>query len=273
MKVLVVFFSATKNTAEIAGVVERKMGESGADVEMLDITPYYVRNEITDLKPFDAVVFGMPVHSWRAPRVVRDWMATLDGHGKKCSMFFTYGGFGIHPAHYSTGKILEDRGFCVVSSAEFPASHTFNIGGWKAMENRPDTRDFLVAEEYAEKTYRRFLGEDNGLPEDFEKTEYTDDFLSEIEKFRFRILTKLPFREYNACSMCRICEDICPAGAMNADLGKADPEKCIACLGCVAACPEGVLRINDMSESWSYKLDMENISPADMDKKVSRIYL
>ncbi|HSQ85629.1 MAG TPA: flavodoxin domain-containing protein [Desulfobacterales bacterium] len=129
MKVLILYFSATGNTAKIAKVIEEKFKEEGVRVTMSDITPLGERQRKIDFEPYQAVVFGAPVHSRRAPRAVRDWLRTLDGQGKKCSMFFTYGGFGVHPTHYSTRQILKEQNFIVVSSAEFLSAHTFNLGG------------------------------------------------------------------------------------------------------------------------------------------------
>jgi len=200
-------------------------------------------------------------------------MKTLEGNGKKCSMFFTYGGFVVHPTHYSTRQILEKQNFIVVSSAEFLGFHTFNLGGWKAMEGRPDTCDFDVAREYARITYKRFKGEDKGILGELEKTENTEEQLDSIESLRFKVLTQLPTRDKKACCMCMVCEELCPTDAMNAESGEADKEKCIACLACVANCPENILRINDMSKSWSFKLEMEKTTAESMKGQKSKIYL
>ena len=62
-----------------------------------------------------------------------------------CYFFQAYGGLTVHPIHFSTREILENRGFDLVSSAEFLAKHTFNIGGWSALEDRPNESDFGVA--------------------------------------------------------------------------------------------------------------------------------
>ena len=273
MRILILFFSATGNTAHIASVIRDRFVELGADADAVDITPFAERQSGIGIDPYDAVVFSFPVHSWRASRVVRDWLATLEGRQKKCSLFFTFGGFGIHPAHQSTREILEDRGFVVVSSAEFPAAHTFNLGGWRAMMGRPDEQDFLVAGEYALKTYHRFTGQDHHLPGPWEATPCTGEYLDALEAFRFTVVTQLPSRDRDGCSMCRICEAACPTGAMDAELGNADPARCIACLGCVFRCPESALRINDMSVSWSKKIAAEKTSIEEMVTKKSRIYL
>jgi ferredoxin len=203
---------------------------------------------------------------------VRDWLRTLDGQGKKCSMFFTYGGFGVHPTHYSTRQILKEQNFIVVSSAEFLGAHTFNLGGWRAMEDRPNELDFEVAKNYVRITHKRFTGEDDGVLGELEKTEYPEEMLDAAESSRFKIVTQLPTRNGQECGMCLECEELCPTGAITAESGKADKEKCIACLACVSNCSEEVLKINDMSNSWSHKLDMEKVTEESLKEQKSKIY-
>lgn len=273
MKVLIVYFSATGNTAKIAKKIEEQFTEKGVEVTTYDITPYADRQKKIDLKPYQAVVFGAPIHSWRAPRVVREWLRTLDGQGKKCSMFFTYGGFGVHPTHFSTRQILQEQNFIVVSSADFLGAHTFNLGGWRAMGDRPDASDFNVAKEYVIKTYQRFTGEDPGILEQLPQPEHTDETLDEIESFRFNIVTKLPTRGGEECSLCMLCEELCPTGAMDAESGQAEQGKCIACFACVANCPEDALKVNDLSESWAFKLEFEKTDEERIKKQKSKIYL
>ena len=272
MRVLILYFSATGNTAKMAKVIEERFAEIGGEVTMSNMTSYTNRQEKIDLAPYDAVVFGAPVHARRAPKVVREWLRTLNGQGKKCSMFFTYGGFGVHPTHYSTREILEEQHFRVVSSAEFLGAHTFNLGGWRALGDRPNELDFKVAKDYVELTWKRFTGEDDRILGELEKTEYTEEQLDSAETSRFKVVTQLPTRGGEECSMCLECEELCPTGAMEAESGEADKEKCIACLACVSNCPEEVLKINDMSISWSHKLDMEKVTEESLKEQKSKIY-
>lgn len=272
MRIALVYFSATGNTSQIARVINDHFVAIGAKVDNYDITSHVARERAIDFRGYDACVFGAPIHSWRAPRVVREWIQTILGDGRKCAMFFTYGGFGVHPAHYSMRKILTDRNFIVVSSAEFLGWHTFNLGGWQAMVGRPDDSDFAVARKFVEGTYKRFRGEDKGILGELEKTVYTDEELDQIETLRFRILTKLPSRDGADCSMCMLCEELCPTGAMDAMRDHVDKGKCIACLRCVASCPECALQINDTSETWSVKLAMERVTEEDLQGKQSKLY-
>ncbi len=273
MKIALVYFSATTQTKKMADVIAQAFTAKGATVDMHDITPLSSRQAPLDCSPYDAVVLGAPIHSCRAPRVVRDWLRTLDGQGKKAAMFFTYGAMQVHPTHYSTKEILTEQGFTVVSSAEFLAAHTFNIGGWEAVPLRPDESDSAVARDYVASTYDRFTDKDTTPLSELEKTENTEEFLDSIEALRFKVLTMLPTRNGEECSMCMICEESCPTGAMNAENGEAEQGRCIACLACVAKCPEDALKINDMSQIWTSKLEMEQVTEESIKQKKSKIYL
>jgi ferredoxin/flavodoxin len=275
LKVLIVIFSATGNTAKMGEVIQDELSQLGADIEIKDITPLENRKEPLDLTPYHAVIFGCPIHARRAPRIVREWLDTLDGREKLCATFFTYGGFKTHPTHFSTREILKNRGFDFVSSAEFPAKHSFNLGGWSAMENRPDESDFGVAREFARQTYKRFAGEDSGRPGEFDKSELTPEQLDKGEKITFsKIITQLPTRRGADCSLCMICEELCPTRAMNAETGEVkEKDKCIACLRCIDNCPEDALTINDLNQIWPLVLEHLKETEESIGKKSSRIYL
>ena len=231
------------------------------------------RKEQISLSKYDAVIFGFPIYSLRAPRVCRQWLEQLDGDGKKCSVFFTFGGFGKDPAHYYMKELLEKRSFTLVSTAEFLGVHTFDRCGWQAAEGRPNQADFKVAEEFSHKTLKRFTGEDPNTICDFDKPMYPSEQLDMAENFRFQLITQLPSRDSRSCSMCMLCEKLCPTNAMDAEKGIADPTSCIACFRCIANCPDRVLHTNDISATWDNKLEMHNTTKEEIDQMESKIYL
>jgi flavodoxin/ferredoxin len=272
-KIALMYFSATGNTKKIADVVEESLTKLAASVTKIDITSYEARKEQMSLREYDAVIFGFPIYSLRAPRVCRQWLETLNGEGKKCSVFFTFGGFGKDPAHYYIKELLDKRNFTLVSTAEILAVHTFNRCGWQAAEGRPNQSDFEVVEEYADKTLNRFTGEDTDIIHDFKKPAFPSEQLDMAEKFRFKLITQLPNRDARNCSMCMLCEKLCPTNAMDAKKGIADSTSCIACFRCIANCPDGVLHTNDISATWENKLQMHNTTKEDIDHMASRIFL
>ena len=273
MKTALIFFSATENTARIAHVIKHRFERSGVEVDEIDITAWADRQGVTDLSPYHAVIFGFPVHSLRAPRVAREWLRTLHGGGKKCAMFFTYGGFTVHPAHHTTQQILTEQHFTVVSSAQFPGAHTFNLGGWSAFDQRPNAGDEALADRFAIETLPRFNGEDPGVLGPMDPGIYSEEELDRFEEFRFRMVTQLPTRTEATCSQCGLCEEACPTQAMDAESGVADPQKCIACLRCVANCPDQALAINDMTPFWEPKLNLGKTTEKALNSQEGHIYL
>ena len=160
MKILLACFSATGNTATIARVLQKRLEELGAGVDLLDITTPEGRDHSRGMAEYQAAVFGAPIHCMRAPRIVRERMAGLKGQGTPCALFFTYGGFQVHPAHAASAEILRRNGFTMVASAEFPAKHTYNLFGWQAMADRPGPAELRAAREYADLIHGRFSGWD-----------------------------------------------------------------------------------------------------------------
>jgi len=270
MKVLIAYFSASGNTAKMSEIISQTMSDKGAETELFDVAPKKERDKFS-LEGYDAVVFGFPVYANRAPRVMREWLAELDGKGKKCSTFFTYGGVEVHPAHRSTREILESRQFKLVSSAEFLARHTFNIAGWEAVEERPDNSDIQVARDYAARTLERFQEVDPPVPPEFPAGKDYET-LDQTEKGMKQAIQQFPSRQGEDCSMCMECEEQCPTDAITAEGGEADTDKCILCLRCVYVCPDQVLSISDMAPLFQAVMQRNNETKESLSKKESRSY-
>lgn len=244
MRIGLIYFSPTENTAKIAAVIKIILEDLNNDVEEFNVTNYSDRSKSINLGQIEAIIFGFPNYYGRAPKLIREWLTTLEGDEKKCSVFFTYGGVHVGLAYHNIKNILSKQNLILVSAAQFVAKHTYNIAGWKLNGNRPNQEDFEIAKEYARKTYERFIGEDSGIVS-FKPTKSTEAQADESENIA-KSAIPLPFRE-EECSLCRICEELCPANAMNAEKGKPDSNACIRCLRCVVNCPEHVLKTNDMT--------------------------
>lgn len=68
-----------------------------------------------------------------------------------------------------------------------------------------------------------------------------------------------------SCNGDRICENICPSGAIKVVKKKArvDEDKCVACLKCVDACPENAVTLTPRSEPLVLGMDPSTV---DQDK-------
>ena len=246
MKIALIYYSPTNNTANMAKYILKglKTLEKNLQIEEFDITNFSNRQNQIDIDQYNALFFGFPIYAWRAPKLARDWLRTLDGKDKKCSAFFTYGGVDSGAAHHNIKKILEEQNFQLVSTAEFVSKHTYNCAGWKVMENRPDQSDLNIADEYIKKTYKKFIGEDKEIVQ-IEDPKISERILSRLERQINKVI-KPPSREGEDCSNCGTCERICPTNAMNSDTGEADPKACIRCYRCFINCPDNALKIQDL---------------------------
>ena len=249
MKIAIVYFSATGNTKAYAEIISDAMNKLGVQTFLLDITTPKVRETLLNFDDFEVVLFGFPIYSFRAPRIIRDWLSKLSVNQKKCAMFFTYGGASPGVAHISTKQILESRGFKVIASAEFLGAHSFNCAkGWSILSDRPNNADFDIARQYAFQLIEKLSMKDiSNLVLD--SPTMTTSLLDQIEAYPFIIITQLPTRNGQECSMCLTCETLCPSGAFNATLGETDPTKCILCMRCINSCPDNILEINELTEA------------------------
>ncbi len=270
MNVAIIYFSPTGSTARIAKEVHDTLKETAVDVEEHDITSYSDRQKIIDLKNYNAIVFGFPIYYWRAPRVIRNWLKSIKGEGKKCATFFTYGGVNIGAAHYNMKTILNQQDFFLVASAEFICSHTYNLAGWDIFKNRPNHEDYEIAREFALKILQKFT---TNAPEvEITNPDIKEEQLDTMETAMKRA-TSTPFRDVEHCSMCRTCETSCPVHAMNAEKGKPNRKLCIRCLRCLANCPDKVITIDDMSARFQYIKKITHLNDEKLRTLKSKIYL
>ena len=269
MKIALFYFSGTGNTERIAETIANELTEKNVEVNKFNITSYKERQQYYDLASYNGFIFGFPIYAWRAPSVVRTWLKSLNGDGQRCATFFTYGGVSTGVAHSDTMEILEEVNFVLIASSEFPGKHTFNLAGWDLLENRPDQRDFEIAKEFARRILIKFQ------EKEIDKIKFEDPTVSKqiLERHEKREKTlPTPSRRGKDCSMCRICEDVCPSRAMNADIGEADNKKCLRCSRCMINCPDNVLEIEDMSKLSEFILNANNITKDELERRFSKIY-
>ena len=269
----IIYFSATNVTRSYTEVMRERLINLGCDVQLFDVTAYASRQEPIPTDDFDYFIFGFPVFSDFAPSVINNWLPSLQGNQKRCAMFFTFGARTTGYAHFHTKLLLEKAGFQVVLSAEFLGRHSFNVGGWRILPDRPDQEDFAVARTYAECALERFYQEDLAdfkLQKPFAYNQAIKSLMKEPDNNEEDWLH--PVRVTDTCSMCYDCETECPTQAFDADSGDSDPDKCIECMRCVFICPDQVIKVDPrMEEAYSGFLSYWHLTEEMMHAKKSRI--
>jgi NAD-dependent dihydropyrimidine dehydrogenase PreA subunit len=272
-RIALVYFSATNVTHTYAQVIREALLDQGCAVQLFNVTAYASRQAPLPIEDFDGFIFGFPVFADFAPSVINAWLPTLDGQGKRCTLFFTYGARTTGYAHFHTKLLLEQAGFQVLFSAEFLGRHSFNVGGWRILPDRPDEQDFAVAREYAALALERFAQHAPvafSLQKPFGYNRVMAS-LKNQQKCTERDWTH-PVRIVEVCSMCRDCETECPAQAFDADVGLSDPERCIECMHCVYICPDQVLKLDEhMKDDYDDFLADWHLTDEIMNAKKSKI--
>ena len=272
-KIALFYFSATNVTHTYAGVMREALLDHGSEVQLFNVTAYASRQEPLPIDDFDGFIFGFPVYADFAPSVINAWLPTLDGRGKRCALFFTYGARTTGYAHFHTKLLLEQASFQVLFSAEFLGRHSFNVGGWRVLPDRPNEQDFTVALEYVALALERF-SQDAPTFFRLQKPFGYNHAMASLENQQKRTERGWthPIRITEECSMCRDCETECPTQAFNADTGLSNPERCIECMHCVYICPDEVLKVNErMKDAYEGFLTFWHLTEDMMNAKKSKI--
>lgn len=272
-KITIVYFSATDVTRTYARKISDIIMEQDWDVNLVDVTSYAPRHQTFQWTDDEKFLFGFPVYGDLAPCVINDWIQTLNGDGKQCGMFFTYGGRTSGYAHFHTKLLLENVGFQVLFSAEFLGRHSFNQGGWSILKDRPNREDFEVAREYALLAMDRFSIENPPVFHLQKPFGYGYAIKAKQSKgSQSNRSPAHPTRVTEDCIMCRLCEDECPTLAFDADTGLSDDALCIECMRCVYLCPESVVQCDPkMKEDFQLFLDYFHLNDEMLDAKQSKI--
>ena len=272
IKIAVIYFSATEVTHTYVRRIWERLQNQGCEVKAFNITAYSSRQDPPAIDGFNGIIFGFPVFSDFAPSVINEWLPTLDGRGKRSALFFTYGGRTTGYAHFHTKLLLEQAGFQVLFSAEFLGRHSFNVGGWRILPERPNAQDLALAEEYADLAIQRFSRDAPTLLKLQKPFGYNQVIASlatsqEITERHW----KNPVRTADECSMCGNCEAECPTQAFDAHTGLSNPGRCIGCMHCVYICPEKVLKVDDMKSVYDPFLSNWNLTEEMMNAKQGKI--
>jgi len=272
-RIALVTFSATNVTQTYAGVMRDALLAHGCEAQLFNVTAHASRREPLPIADFDGLLFGFPVFSDFAPSVINAWLPTLDGQGKRCALFLTYGGRTAGYAHFHTKLLLERAGFQVLFSAEFLGRHSFNLGGWRILPDRPNEHDLAVARDYAALALERF-SQDAPPVFRLQKPFGYNRTMAWLEGQKGGASQRWtpPGRVTDGCSMCRACETECPAQAFDADTGLSEPARCIGCMHCVYVCPDGVVRVGERrQDSYAEFLAFWHLTEEMMQAKRSRI--
>lgn len=220
MKPLVIYFSPTGGTENVAKLIAAELGAESVDVTVFDYGMSF--------GPDDLVFFCFPVYGGRIPSPMYSRMRNVSGQGSSAVPVAVFGNRAVDDALLEMKDKARDAGFVCVAAAEFVAPHSvcpaFGAG-------RPDRTDVRVMDRFA--------------------FALRDRLSSLVTPESAAVPGSTPFREYKGipmkpevtkkkCTRCGKCAAHCPVTAISAARpDRTDKKRCISCMGCISVCPTG----------------------------------
>ncbi|MBN1831648.1 MAG: hypothetical protein JW896_06000 [Deltaproteobacteria bacterium] len=254
MKSIVIYYSWTGNTKQIAEAIHAGMRETFNDCEIIRLEEV----DAERLGDYDLIGLGSFVQSFQEPPVVTDFIHAMpDLAGRYGFIFCTHGTCaGRYISNMVTG--LRGKGLTVTGWNDWYGSGFIPLMPKPYYtDGHPDVVDLKEAEEFGREIVRRSQriakGETELIPELPDKEAYdrlygipidlaTVDLTAEMMKLK-------PVYHAEKClyPRCKICVDHCPTHSI--DLSKSPPisyETCGPCLVwfCEQLCPTGAMEVN-----------------------------
>lgn len=237
--IVIFYFSGTGNSQWAAKLLASKLNE-----ELIYI-PDVIRGHCRFfLKDNERIGFIFPIHGWRPPLIVRDFIQKLEINYKNhyCYMLCTAGdSIGKTTEIFSKDlrkrNIRLDAAFSLIMPESYVGLPFFNVDpiekeNQKKQKAEEDLKEFSSDIEACRKNILKTV-----------KGPLPAFFSGPVGGFFLKyLITDKPFHVINErCVKCGICADVCPVGDIIGGLGEEprwkNNNECLSCFACYHHCP------------------------------------
>jgi len=219
MKNVVIYFSPTGGTKNVAQLIKKELDATEYDITGLCLDVDFTADEL--------VFFCFPVYGGRIPNIMYERMTHLKGSGTPCVPVAVFGNRAVDDALIEMSDLCKKQGFVTVGGAEMVAPHSLDI---TIAANRPDDGDKAKLRDFLNKLTAK-------------------ESFTEVE-----MPGKRPYQKYNGipvyphptkdCIGCGTCYKFCPAEAIKAKKMRTKWSKCMSCMRCVDICASQTRHVN-----------------------------
>lgn len=221
-------FSPTGSTLRVAEAIA--VG-TGLPFRISDVTLPEQRALETAFVPNSLIVLAVPVYFGRVEKHAAGAVAALRGRGQPAVLVVNYGNRHYDDALLELHTLSKKAGFMPMAAGAFVSEHSFSTPEYPLAQGRPDRRDLERANLFGTEIMNRLADGPVPLPLPPGKRPYKD----------YPELHRAPVQHQEACSLCGLCEALCPVAAITIRDGLVitDEDICMVCQACVKGCPEG----------------------------------
>lgn len=239
MKIGILFFSGTGNTASLVKVIKSTLEANGNTVEARKLESGW----FTNADEFDYFIFASPKHYEYIPLFFIKWINTnvnklkSNVHG---AVFLT-GGADMATGYTKLIKILEKKNIYVNSTKTIKMASNYTL-----VSNK-DFNEVKASEscKEGEKIARDFAISISNNKGNLEKASYLMECLCKNVSFAFGKRVHRSSKHFSIsdeCINCKICENACPTQNIALTKNKKKfGEKCIMCTRCLNICPKNAI--------------------------------
>jgi flavodoxin/ferredoxin len=247
---IVVYYSVSGTTHRVADGIAQGLADGGVDCELHDLRAA----PVPELKQFDIVGVGSPVHYYRLPEPVSDALKTLGSLDGVSSFSFV-----THSTYRGNAQNTLRRALSRAGATEVGAFTSFGEGlflgylrqGYLFAPGHPDSSDLERAREFgigvAEAHHELKAGGPPPRAPAFDPATgpvYVVERALTAPALAHSVHSRFFHADPKSCSRCGRCAHDCPTGNISYTRGQVPSwgRDCILCATCVVVCPSAAVR-------------------------------
>jgi ferredoxin len=241
-KICIYYFSGTGNTELVSNLFCKEFNKYNAKVDAIPVENILKGKTSINVKDYDILGLGHPVHAFSAPRIFFEFIESLPPAEDIPSFYFRTAGDPIcnGGATSRVRKILQNKGYEIYheSLLVMPANVLFPY------DDELVKQLFNTAKRKISKIVKEVLQSEVRIQKDSMILRIISYLFSKAETMGGKYFGKYLYTTNN-CNQCNLCISECPTGNINKNSDKGTIEfgrKCTFCLRCVYKCPNNSIR-------------------------------
>lgn len=235
--IAIYYFSGTGNTLFISDLFRKNFSLKSISVDLMSIENIEV---VSSQGKYDMLVVSFPVHAFKAPILVEDFVKNLPPTTTKKPILLLASCGGMPGASFSIlNKILLKKGYHIASNFYYSMPDNVSFMFSKDLVSEKEIMEKVSsAKEKVEKDFNSlFSGKEVIIKSNIFKKLFSkivfNFFSKSLKKSKWVV-------DYNKCIFCEICSKNCPTQNITVKKQKREvkfSDKCIMCTKCYNLCP------------------------------------